>query len=930
MQEHAEGAATGVSNVPADNNNEHVQGAIPSTSPLDDDPAPDALHKELAKWRERVPKLAAALRERTQEVDALRQQLHSGAGRETASPTSGIKARDALIEELEAKLKAQSARHQDAQGQLHARDVEVAELTEEVAEWREKWQSATETLDEHAHAQHEKDSELTRARGELEELRGISQHQEAKLRDQELEATALRENVESLEARNAKLFETTEMANRQIESLGDNLGRLREQTRDRDRELAERDQRTAQLEAEIAQWAEKVTSRDRDVESLHEQLEQRQQEMDGLNEQLRQAAVVATERDDLLGQVAQLESTRTTLEEEGRVLDARLTELAGVRKSLDESERALAEATQAREHLEAHRTALEDEVRAHEAHIAELENATRALEDARAEIDAAAEERAALVAEREAQAETIRAHEAHIAELENATRALEDARAEINTAAEERAALVAEREAQAETVRAQEARIAELETQGAALDAAERGLAESAEARAELEASFAERAEDLERQLAERDSQLADLQQAREAQDAEVSRLEECISRAEETNGVREDERRDLSEQLAELKARAEHLEAQLSERSELVLGLEQEKGDVKARIESLETENVRLGSDLEKARRHADEHADHIAQIDSKLQRQKELMQSLEIEYAEAQQEAADAGKAHTRELNAKEEELIALREKIDRGGRETAAELETAVAEREGLETRIAELEASSEEAQALAAEKDIRLENLHREIERVSERDDPARVALEKKIEQLETELREQNKATVRAEEDLRAFRAGIEDADGTTSADAGDAGDLHAENEVLQQEIIKLEGMVRDRTEQLNKLRWQREMNDKEASSATDEKMLVVLNQQLSASREDNARMVERINDLEAVIAGSMGGGGDDLTRIRGVGRKLVEQLAELGITSFTQIASLTEAELEDEKHVLHTFRGRIIKDEWIPQATDLCG
>ena len=67
----------------------------------------EALRAELAKWQARVPKLAGALRERTNEVEALRSQL---AERPMGDPLpasdngSGIQARDALIEELEAAM----------------------------------------------------------------------------------------------------------------------------------------------------------------------------------------------------------------------------------------------------------------------------------------------------------------------------------------------------------------------------------------------------------------------------------------------------------------------------------------------------------------------------------------------------------------------------------------------------------------------------------------------------------------------------------------------------------------------------------------------------------------------------------------------------------------------------------------------------------
>ena len=146
----------------------------------------EALRQELAKWQERVPKLAGALRERTAEIEALKSQLASQPAAATTSSDSGsgIKARDSLIAELEAKLKAQSSRHQDAQGQLHARDVEIAELKDELAEWRGKWQSATENLDAQADSLTGKDADLLAAREELEMLRNYNRDLDGKLKKQ--------------------------------------------------------------------------------------------------------------------------------------------------------------------------------------------------------------------------------------------------------------------------------------------------------------------------------------------------------------------------------------------------------------------------------------------------------------------------------------------------------------------------------------------------------------------------------------------------------------------------------------------------------------------------------------------------------------------------------------------------------------------------
>ena len=96
---------------------------------------------------------------------------------------------------------------------------------------------------------------------------------------------------------------------------------------------------------------------------------------------------------------------------------------------------------------------------------------------------------------------------------------------------------------------------------------------------------------------------------------------------------------------------------------------------------------------------------------------------------------------------------------------------------------------------------------------------------------------------------------------------------------------------------------------------------------MLNQQLNDERTRNNELRERLQELEATLSRSPRAG-DDLTRIHGVGHKLAEQLNELGFYRYEQIAGLSEAELDDEQHVLHAHRGRITRDGWIEQAVKL--
>jgi NADH-quinone oxidoreductase subunit E len=67
-----------------------------------------------------------------------------------------------------------------------------------------------------------------------------------------------------------------------------------------------------------------------------------------------------------------------------------------------------------------------------------------------------------------------------------------------------------------------------------------------------------------------------------------------------------------------------------------------------------------------------------------------------------------------------------------------------------------------------------------------------------------------------------------------------------------------------------------------------------------------------------------------GKADDLKRIVGVGPKLEALLHSLGFWHFDQIADWTPAHVAWVDSRLGTFRGRILRDDWIGQARHLAG
>lgn len=64
--------------------------------------------------------------------------------------------------------------------------------------------------------------------------------------------------------------------------------------------------------------------------------------------------------------------------------------------------------------------------------------------------------------------------------------------------------------------------------------------------------------------------------------------------------------------------------------------------------------------------------------------------------------------------------------------------------------------------------------------------------------------------------------------------------------------------------------------------------------------------------------------------DDLTRIKGLGPKLNARLAELGVTTYAQIAGWGEDDIKAIDAQLGSFAGRPVRDNWVEQAKLLAG
>ncbi|CAN5430677.1 hypothetical protein BH23ACT9_BH23ACT9_09900 [soil metagenome] len=68
-----------------------------------------------------------------------------------------------------------------------------------------------------------------------------------------------------------------------------------------------------------------------------------------------------------------------------------------------------------------------------------------------------------------------------------------------------------------------------------------------------------------------------------------------------------------------------------------------------------------------------------------------------------------------------------------------------------------------------------------------------------------------------------------------------------------------------------------------------------------------------------------FAAAPDGPADDLKRISGIGPKLERMLNEQGITTFRQLADMSDSDVDALQQRLSQFPGRIRRDSWVEQA-----
>jgi predicted flap endonuclease-1-like 5' DNA nuclease len=86
--------------------------------------------------------------------------------------------------------------------------------------------------------------------------------------------------------------------------------------------------------------------------------------------------------------------------------------------------------------------------------------------------------------------------------------------------------------------------------------------------------------------------------------------------------------------------------------------------------------------------------------------------------------------------------------------------------------------------------------------------------------------------------------------------------------------------------------------------------------------------DAAEPQEEPQDTHRIPPPSASRDRDDLTRIRGIGRRMAQRLNRLGILRYEQLATCDDAAIDELESQDPAMRGRIRRERWVEQAADL--
>ena len=322
-------------------------------------------------------------------------------------------------------------------------------------------------------------------------------------------------------------------------------------------------------------------------------------------------------------------------------------------------------------------------------------------------------------------------------------------------------------------------------------------------------------------------------------------------------------------------------------------------------------------------------------AELDRLAEQNVSLMEQIS-QYQASQMDSVNRAK----ELSDSLRETFKRRDELQRQLKDFRVQLAAATDQRDKLQSAVENREIRNKSSANEAREKDDKIFHLSREltswqsrvpplVEKFKERDKQARA--------LEEELK-----TVRAriesfEEMARTNQTRIEPVDTDSLLDGMDASN-EPHSDTSAHSVAELQDQIHDEDDSDAAVEKEPEAVEEFTASDSEllpEDILVEEDDDETAGDPDaNTDSEKAEDDLFTSVNKYLeddpepGDDKDDLKQIKGVGRVIEKTLNELGFLLFSQIAELSESEIDRVAQRLKGFRSRIYREDWIGQARDL--
>jgi len=331
-------------------------------------------------------------------------------------------------------------------------------------------------------------------------------------------------------------------------------------------------------------------------------------------------------------------------------------------------------------------------------------------------------------------------------------------------------------------------------------------------------------------------------------------------------------------------------------------------------------------------------------AELDRLAEQNVSLMEQIS-QYQASQKDSVDRAK----ELSDSLRETFKRRDELQRQIKDFRAKLEAMTAQRDQLKSAIENRELKNKSSANESKEKDDKIFHLSREltswqsrvpplVEKFQERDKQAQ-ALEEELETVRARL-------ASFEEMARANETRIEPVDSEAMLDGLDASN-EPHSDTSAHSVSELQDQIHDAADEDAEIEEEPEAVEEFTASNSEllpEDIFVEEDDETAgepdADAETNtdadadADTEKAEDDLFTSVnkylddVSEPGDDKDDLKKIKGVGPVIEKTLNELGIFLFSQIAEMSEFEIDRVAQKLKGFRSRIYREDWMGQARDL--